>query len=120
LGESIPRASFNTTCDLVYGPSGAIPNAVYASGPCRVVPELYEIPLQVPLSARVVYITLDFAVPNGPGISVAAPIYTFDYDFADTIVVPSGGSTTYEVLFVEQVDYLGHPTYWRAHCRSFV
>ena len=115
----MPRADFNTTCDLVYGASGLFPGVAYASGPCRVVPEAFEILSLVPLSDRVAYITLDFAIPNDALVANIGTVFTTSYDFADVIVVPSGGDTTYGVLFVETVTYLGQPIYYRAHVRIF-
>ena len=109
------RGPFNNTVDLVYGPSGLIPGAVYATGPCRFVREDIEIPLLPPLTGRVAYVTLDFALPNQPGISGSFPVYSTDYDAADRIAIPSGESPQWLVLFVELVSPIGGVPYWRAH-----
>jgi len=109
------RAEFNTTCDLINGPSAASPGVVRESGPCRFVAELYEVFETYPFDTRAGYLTLDFSIPNGPPDPGTGGLLTFDWGFADRVAIPSGATPLFTVLFVEVVNYLSHPVYYRAH-----
>jgi len=113
------RLPFDTTCDLIYGPSGSIPNTVYATCSCRVVRENYQLPDTLPLTLRRAYITLDAFLPTGPQVVQTGSSFASNYDFSDRIAVPSGSVPNWSVLFVETVNYLTEPQYYRAHVQTF-
>lgn len=112
------RAPYNTTCDLIYGPSGLVPFTVYASGNCRLIPESIQAIQIAPLNLRYGYITLDFAMPNQASVSNVGDIFTTDYSFADLIAIPTGNSFNFRVLWVEIVTYLSHAPYFRAQVQN--
>jgi hypothetical protein len=116
-GETVPRKPFDTSCDLIYGPNGLVPNTVYATGSCRVVPLITETPFVPPLSQQTAYITLDFAIPNGPRVTGSDPVWTYDYSYADVIAVPAGNIVSYQVIEVQRVLYRSHAVYYRAYVR---
>lgn len=109
------RAPFDTTCDLYIGDGTGTPGALYASGPCRLVPEAAQTILTAVLAGRGAYLTLDFTIPNGPQVTALGGHFDFDFRFSDWVAVPSGAAIAWSVLFVEEVVYLGHPVYYRAH-----
>lgn len=111
------RAPFDTTCDLIYGPGGLSPGTVYATGVCRFVPLSPEDILLDPLDERQGYITMEFAIPNQPGVVNSNPLYAVNYDESDLIAIPTGSVPQYQVLFVERMTYRTHPVYYRVHVR---
>lgn len=111
------HAPFNTTCDVVMGPGTATPGLVLFSCPCRVVPEVRQIPDTSPVNERVAYITMDGGAPVGPLVGGGPVTYSSDYNWSDRIAVPSGNVPEYEVLFTEEVIPPTIPLYWRAHVR---
>lgn len=113
----MPRGPFDTTCDLVYGANGINPGVRYASGVCRFVPDEIEVPTLFPLSDRVAYVTMDFAIPNSPVSVGTSGIVTTNYDYADFIAIPHGSNDYFQVLFVETVAYRRGGPYIRAHVR---
>jgi hypothetical protein len=115
----MPRAPFDTSCDIYYGPGGLSPGAKYATANCRFVPDTIEGPLLYPLTDRVAYITMDSVVPNQPSVSGTDENVSYDYDASDIIAIPSGGTPVYQVLFVERLAYRTHTPYVRAHVRLF-
>lgn len=109
------RAPFDTTCDLIYGPSGLVPDTVYASDvPCHFVAEDYQIPQLYRLDERVAYITSE-SLPNQALVSGSSSNPSYNFDYADRIAIPSGSDPLYLVLFNEVVDYDGQPIYTRTH-----
>lgn len=115
----MPRGSFDTTADLIYGPLGLIPGAVYSTQDCRFVPLLFSITDPIPLTERVGYITLAGPAPSAPKSTSIGIVYTVDYGFADLIAIPHGALPNYRVLFVESVIYRSHDPYYRVHVELF-
>jgi hypothetical protein len=113
------RLPYNTSCDLIYGPSGLNPGVSYATGPCRLVGELVQVPSILPLSDRVSYLTLDFAIPNQAKITSSWPTVDADYSYADLVAVPSGIPPNYQILFVESVQPALSPSYLRCHLQRY-
>lgn len=111
------RAELNTTCDVVTGPSAAVPGVIVFSGPCRFVPETKEIPESQPLTERIAYVTFDTAVVLGPLVTGGPDLYNYDYSWSDIVAIPSGNIPIYQVLFVESVAPFGRPVYHRSHVR---
>ena len=109
------RLPYDTNCDLVYGPNGLHPGQVYASGPCRVVYDSFQVPLLDPLSSRKAYVTLDFAEPNQALVTGLFPVLATDYSYADIIQILGAAVERWYVLFVERVTYRTHPSYFRAY-----
>lgn len=110
----MPRAKFDTTCDFIYGPSGALPGIVWNSCDCRVVPLLTEIPSVLPLLLCSAYITIPGPPPNSPAVVSTPPIYTWNLDYADRIAVPSGSSANWLVLWTESIQWRRQALYYRA------
>lgn len=115
----MPRLPYNTTCDLIYGASGAHPGVVYASGACRLVPNLVQLPQLIPLANRVAYVDLEFAVPNQGKVTGSSLDYTTDYAYADLVAIPSGFVANFQVLFVEKVSPFHGGLYYRAHLQRY-
>lgn len=113
------RLPYDSSCSLVYGPAGANPGQVYATGPCRFVYEKQQIPLLAPLSSRIAYVTLDFAKPNQAHVSISGTKFITNYAYADLIQVGPLNFAAYLVLFVEAVNYRSHGPYYRAHIDQF-
>lgn len=113
------RAPYDTTCDLVYGPSGAVPGTVYSTRSCRLVFDSHELIQSLPFSERVAYITMDGPAANSYRFTDhGGGDYDLDFSFADLVAVPSGGVPGYQVLFVEEVVYKSHPVYYRVHVQN--
>lgn len=114
----MPRAKFNTDCDFIYGPAASTPGVVYATVPCRIVWERYELPMEERLIGRIAYITMDAGRPTLAlqGGTLDQP--TLDYDYADRLAVPSGSAPDYLPLFTELVRFGTSSEYWRVHVEN--
>lgn len=108
----MPRGPYDTTCDLIYGPSGASPGTVYATTNCRVVPLFTEKPLLYPLSLRTAYITMDL-LPNQAQVVGTLPNPALDWDFADRLAVPTGSAANYMALWSESMLWRAQALYYR-------
>jgi hypothetical protein len=113
----VPRKPYDTSCDLIYGANGASPGGIYASGPCRVVPLRTETTQIQPFASQYAYITMDFAIPTGPNVVNADPVFTYDFSYSDLIAVPNGIPPNFQVLEVQKMAYKSHPVYYRAVVR---
>lgn len=113
------RADLNTTCDVITGPTTAMPGVIVFSGMCRFVPEKKEIPLTSPISERLAYVTMDAGVPVGPAVSGGPEVFAVDYGKSNLIAIPMGNVPAFQVLFTEVLTPFVRPIYYRAHVRYF-
>ncbi len=116
-GPTDMRATYDTTCDVITGPSSPSPGVVIFSCPCRLVFEKKELILTDPLADRIAYITMDGGIPVGPNSIGGPAVYTVDYGYANIVSIPSGNLPVYQVLFTEVVLHIPSPLYYRAHVR---
>lgn len=112
----MPRAPYTTTCDLYNGLLGAAPQgAIRSSGVCRVVPESFQLPESYPFNGRVAYITLEFDLPRVPFPLGTGTLLSYEWQEADMVAFPSGGSPDWVVIFAESVGGVAGGSYYRAH-----
>lgn len=106
----MPRAPFNTTCDIFDGPGGPVPNAFIGACPCRLVIN-DDIDVIGP-GAPVIFgwVTMDAITPKG---AFVLPYLTIDPSRAYQIAVPSGTFPQWWILFIEEITYGIQPTYIR-------
>lgn len=107
----MPRAPFDTTCDVWTGPNDPSPGVLLGTGACRFVP--VDAIFQSGASSPNVkgWVTMDFLIPSGMFV---APFLTVDAGAANQIAIPSGTSPIYWIVWVERIDWQGQPIYYRA------
>lgn len=107
----MPRAPFNTTCDIYQGPGGSSPGAFIGTFSCRLV-IADSINVVGPGSLNPVgWLTLDGYQPRGWWV---APPFSVDPTLCDQIAVPSGAAISLFVFFTEEIIHLSQPAYFRA------
>jgi hypothetical protein len=115
----MPRGAFNTTCDLIFGPSGVWgpPGVVWAFAcPCRLVVYDQIIGETALATFEAAWVTVDVQVPNGPYDQLVAPGQVLvDYYASDQLAIPSGGPATHYVMQVYLVSNGRDPVYYRAN-----
>jgi hypothetical protein len=109
------RLAFNNTCDRYFGPGTPTPLVFRGTAPCRLVVESFDPITSEPGLDRVAYVTVDGFEPDPPDGSLVGSIVTLDMSTADYLAIPSGGPVNFRVIWVEVVNYLGNPQYYRAH-----
>jgi len=107
----MPRAPFNTDCDVFEGPRGTNPNVLRGSCDCRLVVQNGIMMFGADKPIRVAWLTLDAVTPRGSWIQ---PAFSFDPGVADQIAVPMGTAKRFWVLYVDQINWQGQALYRRA------
>lgn len=108
----MPRAPFNTTCDVYCGPESASPGALRGTFDCRLVLQTGIVLTGTGHPVRVSWVTMDAIQPRG---SWDIPSFDVTPGKADQIAIPSGTLPAWWVIFSEKVDWKGRPVYYRAH-----
>jgi len=106
------RQPFNTTCDLYEGPGGAIPLALRGTFDCRLVFEDAITTIGTGAPDIPYYLTIQGIVPKGYWTSETG---IGDFAKADLVAVPSGSPIRFRVLYVDEINWLSQPTYFRAY-----
>lgn len=106
----MPRAPFNTTCDIFAGPGSPVPFAFIGTCDCRLVvnDDIDVIGTDQPIIHG--WVTMDAITPVG---AFVPPYLTLDPTRAYQIAIPSGTLPHWWILFVEEITYLLHPVYRR-------
>lgn len=108
----MPRAAFDTTADIYYGPRGLIPGGLKATVNARYVVEDGVFLAGANTPVRPAYLTHDGAAADGawtPGTFGA------DARLADQVAIPAGAAPSHWILFEERIDWLTQATYWRSN-----
>lgn len=111
------KAPFNTRCDIYYGPEGTTPGALRASDvPCRFVPDLCFVDVELPLLDSTQYLTVEELIPTGPSFTETdVGKYAVNFQVADRISLEVGLPPTLVVYRVESRVWDTGEEYWRAH-----
>lgn len=109
----MPRAPYDTTVDLIYGPDGVSPGLVYSTQNCRFVPSIVTPHGPAPLDQAVGYVTMDGPEPNLAFVITIGSVFSWNMGFADRLAVPHGAAANYLVLWIDHVVYRTHPPYYR-------
>jgi len=107
------RGDFVMTCDLYAGPGAIVPGLYATAVPCRVVQEDGISPIGTGSPSIPRYLICDAEVPVGSWLTGLD--YGSDPSLADQVAVPSGAPVSYWVIYVDKIDWLGQPVYYRAY-----
>jgi len=117
----MPRAPFNTTCDLIWGPLHPGAGTIrVADVPCRVVNSLVIDEQEFPLNLEEAYVTME-EMPIGYGTyngldQALQPFVTWEFDNSDRLAIPAGGAATHGIIWHEAIPARpGQAAYYR--CR---
>lgn len=106
------RGSFNTTCDIYFGPGTLTPGVLKGTAACRLVLQdaIFVIGVDSPIAGY--YMTIIDIIPIGMW---SPPFLSVDPELSDQVAIPSGTAAQYWVLWTESILWQSHPIYYRGH-----
>jgi len=112
----MPRAAYNTTCDIINGPGTASPGTIrHANVPCRFVSDSIIFQREKWLDQDVAYVTMDESDIGAYYEFNPIPDYTIKPKLCDRLAIPSGVAANFTVLWTEKVFPAFVAPYYRAH-----